>query len=87
MNDMRAVFVQGAVCGAFAAAGLMFVLFWHMVTSSANAGALVNGQFQPYQADSSWHIMAAGGGLLLAGGLAALVWTYRKLERHRTSSN
>jgi hypothetical protein len=79
MNNSRAVFVQGAVGGAFATAGLMFLLFWHMVTSSPNAGALVKGQFQPYQEDPSWHIMAVGGGLLLAGGLVALVWMYRKL--------
>jgi hypothetical protein len=81
--NAKAIFVQGAVCGAFASAGLMFLLFWNMVTSSPNAGALVQGQFQPYQDDPSWHIMAVGGGILLAGGLVALAWIYRKLERHR----
>ncbi len=85
MKDPRAVFVQGAVCGAAVAAGLMFMVFWHILTSSPNAGALVEGKFLPYQDDPSAAIMAVGGGLLLVGGLVALAWTYRKLARHRTS--
>jgi hypothetical protein len=83
MVEARRILVQGAICGGFVAAGLMFLIFWHIVRSSPNAGAMVRGQFQPYQDEPSWHLMAAGGLILLAAGLGLLAWAWRQLGKPR----
>jgi len=77
MNDARRRLIQGAILGGFIGAGAVFVMLWRIVTTAANAGALVDGQFRPYQADPSWHLLLGGGLVLLAGGLIVLAVTWR----------
>jgi len=79
MNDVRRVFVQGALCGACAATGFLFIMFWRITTSSRSAGAMVDGQFQPYQDDPSWYLMMIGGALMIAVGIGMLIYTWRRL--------
>ncbi len=81
MTETRRVLVQGAVFGAFAGAGAVFVMFWHIVRSATNAGAMVEGSFRPYRDDPSWHILLVGGLLLLVAGAGLLVHAWRKLAR------
>jgi protein-S-isoprenylcysteine O-methyltransferase Ste14 len=81
MKDLRNALVKGALGGGCAAAGLMFILFWNMLFSSANAGAMVDGKFRPYQDDPAGYLLAGGGAVLLIVGLGVLFWTWRSLGR------
>lgn len=81
MSEPRNAFVQGAICGAMLTAGGGFLLFWRLVMTSPNAGAIVDGRFQPYQTDPSWHAIAVGDALVLMAALVFLLWTWRRLPR------
>lgn len=80
MNEARRRLIQGVILGSFVGAGAVFVIFWHIITSASNAGAMVDGQFHPYHAEPAWHILLAGGLIMIAAGLVTLAVTWRSLR-------
>jgi hypothetical protein len=83
MVEARRILVQGAIRGGFVAAGLMFLIFWHIVGRRRMPGQWSGDTFSPYQDEPSWHLMAAGGLILLAAGLGLLAWAWRQLGKPR----
>lgn len=81
MNEARRRLIQGVIIGSFLGAGVVFMLFWHAVTSAPNAGAMVDGRFHPYQAMPEWHILLGGGLILVIAAIAALAVTLRNLGK------
>jgi glycerol uptake facilitator-like aquaporin len=79
MNDAHRRLIQGVILGGFIGAGVMFVMFWRILTTASNAGAMVDGVFKPYSADPSRHIMLGGGLILIIAGFVFLAVTWRSL--------
>jgi hypothetical protein len=77
MNESRRRLIQGVVIGSFLGAGSMLIAFWRIITLATNAGAMVEGQFRPYQAMPEWHILLIGGLIIVVVALAFLMVTWR----------
>lgn len=79
MNEARRRLIQGAIIGSFVGAGIVLVMFWNIITSATNAGAMVEGKFHPYHAMLEWHILLGGGLILVTAGFVTLAVTWRNL--------
>jgi hypothetical protein len=89
-EELRAM-VFGAFFGGFAAAGLLFVLFWWLLFTSPNAGAMVDGTFRPYHQDASGYVILIGACCCSsavsaawagAGGGSVAAGSYSRTEDH-----
>lgn len=77
MHQENPRLIQGVIPGSFIGAGAGFVVFWHIITSATNAGAMVDVQFHHYHADPAWQILLGGGFLMIAAALIFLAITWR----------